>query len=407
MADEKCKVCGEVEFHLNHFAFVGNVPISGGHAFEPVAAGRQEPRVVSKPPCHVCGEPMTVKEWKCRCGATTGCSEPSAPKVEPLCDCNKCRLARGAHPFFDGNHDACSKPEPVAGTQVELPECHRRCGDPYLGNSHHPDCERSAWEAEQETVFRVAGTASAPQVAVARCPKCEGTKFGWIKVYCLDCNKVHELRGRQMVQFFPAQPLRTPPAPECKGCKSNSEDYFEHNGCIIEKAVGKEQGRWQQAIYELCRKHAIAPDCIDGSGCDSGDPLDLTLTEIGQVICQLENPQDYRDPLPAQPITMPEKMQQEMAGLRFRIHNLEAHNQYFFRCESAWCHPADKEFQNPALESFKQAVESAAKIQPVPLESAAREIADLYAGERSPENIQAILERHLHSAAQPGGAADF
>jgi len=88
----------------------------------------------------------------------------------------------------------------------------------------------------------------------------------------------------------------------CNGCESNSDDYFAHDGCIVEKAVGKEQGRWQQAIYELARKRAIAPDEIDGGGCDSGDPLDLTLTEIGQVICQLENPQDYREAAPTKPL---------------------------------------------------------------------------------------------------------
>jgi hypothetical protein len=36
--------------------------------------------------------------------------------------------------------------------------------------------------------------------------------------------------------------------------------------------------RWQNAIRELC-----ISECgqnVDGSGCDSGDPLDLTLTEI-------------------------------------------------------------------------------------------------------------------------------
>lgn len=56
-----------------------------------------------------------------------------------------------------------------------------------------------------------------------------------------------------------------------------------------------------------------------------------------------------------------DKIQQEMAGLRFRIHNLEGHNQYFFRCESAWCHPADKEFENPALATFKQAIAQSAQ----------------------------------------------
>lgn len=47
-----------------------------------------------------------------------------------------------------------------------------------------------------------------------------------------------------------------------------------------------EAGRWQQAIYKRCcdvvaglRKTTI----IDGAGLDSGDPLDLTLAEIGQA----------------------------------------------------------------------------------------------------------------------------
>jgi len=86
---------------------------------------------------------------------------------------------------------------------------------------------------------------------------------------------------------------QAPAPPQCKGCVSGSLESFEHDGCLTDKTLGKELGRWQQAIYELCRKHAIAPDCIDGGGTDSGDPLDFTLSEIGQVICQLENPQDY------------------------------------------------------------------------------------------------------------------
>lgn len=47
-----------------------------------------------------------------------------------------------------------------------------------------------------------------------------------------------------------------------------------------------EQGRWQKAIYELCcRETKEFPEVnIDGAGCDSGDPLDLTLSEIRQAI---------------------------------------------------------------------------------------------------------------------------
>ena len=38
----------------------------------------------------------------------------------------------------------------------------------------------------------------------------------------------------------------------------------------------------------------------------------------------------------------------ETQGLRMRIHCLERHNQHFFRCESAWCHPSKD--NNPAME---------------------------------------------------------
>ena len=44
--------------------------------------------------------------------------------------------------------------------------------------------------------------------------------------------------------------------------------------------------RWQKAIYEVC-KEAVGPEHyseIDGAGCDSGDALDFTLTEIRQAL---------------------------------------------------------------------------------------------------------------------------
>jgi len=45
----------------------------------------------------------------------------------------------------------------------------------------------------------------------------------------------------------------------------------------------------------------------------------------------------------------------ENTGLRKRIHDIEGHNQYFFRCESAWCHPS--EGTNPALDNVRGAIE--------------------------------------------------
>ena len=50
--------------------------------------------------------------------------------------------------------------------------------------------------------------------------------------------------------------------------------------------VVNEQGRWQDAIYKLLCS-AVGDEnrtLIDGAGCDSGDPLDVTLQEISQAI---------------------------------------------------------------------------------------------------------------------------
>ena len=46
-------------------------------------------------------------------------------------------------------------------------------------------------------------------------------------------------------------------------------------------------GRWQLEIYRLCCSIVTVDGeeqiNIDGGGCDSGDPLDLTLDEISQA----------------------------------------------------------------------------------------------------------------------------
>lgn len=59
----------------------------------------------------------------------------------------------------------------------------------------------------------------------------------------------------------------------------------ENHDCVTDgcQYLDREIARWQEAIYKLCCKEC--PDKnIDGSGCDSGDALDLTLAEIGQAI---------------------------------------------------------------------------------------------------------------------------
>ena len=50
----------------------------------------------------------------------------------------------------------------------------------------------------------------------------------------------------------------------------------------------EEMGRWQDTIYKLACD--LAPDAqIDGGGCDSGDPLDLTTDKIAQAFNYWDN----------------------------------------------------------------------------------------------------------------------
>ncbi len=46
--------------------------------------------------------------------------------------------------------------------------------------------------------------------------------------------------------------------------------------------MGIELRRWQDEIRDLViRLSGAPPEAVDGLGCDSGDPLDVTLAEIG------------------------------------------------------------------------------------------------------------------------------
>lgn len=54
----------------------------------------------------------------------------------------------------------------------------------------------------------------------------------------------------------------------------------------LEKERDEETRRWQDAIRDKIL--AELPDAhIDGAGCDSGDPLDLTLAEVGQGLAHV------------------------------------------------------------------------------------------------------------------------
>ena len=80
----------------------------------------------------------------------------------------------------------------------------------------------------------------------------------------------------------------------CDWSSRNSSQEFEARNDIQAGEPGNpesllvvnEQGRWQDAIYKLLCA-AVGEEnrtLIDGAGCDSGDPLDVTLQEISQAI---------------------------------------------------------------------------------------------------------------------------
>ncbi len=56
--------------------------------------------------------------------------------------------------------------------------------------------------------------------------------------------------------------------------------------------IGALLGRWQDEIRGALCARVPDPHRIDGGGCDSGDPLDLTLAEVAQAVNQLTDQAD-------------------------------------------------------------------------------------------------------------------
>jgi hypothetical protein len=84
---------------------------------------------------------------------------------------------------------------------------------------------------------------------------------------------------------------------ECGGCKSNSQEWTTHDDdCLVSLAVGNEHARWQEAVYLELRRNVPRPNDIDGGDCDSGDPLDFTLSEITQGFGQIVDISDCSHP---------------------------------------------------------------------------------------------------------------
>ncbi len=98
------------------------------------------------------------------------------------------------------------------------------------------------------------------------------------------------------------------PEPHCVQCGHDEaaildamDELAKVSPAIVQSAISRaedaEQKRWQDAIYERCKK-AVGPanySVIDGAGCDSGDPLDFTLAEIGQALAFVQDAAEERE----------------------------------------------------------------------------------------------------------------
>lgn len=66
---------------------------------------------------------------------------------------------------------------------------------------------------------------------------------------------------------------------------------------LDDERVDKELRRWQDAIRDKMISMGVPDHLIDGAGCDSGDPLDFTLAEVGQGLGYFIDKLEARDGL--------------------------------------------------------------------------------------------------------------
>jgi len=399
---------------------------------------KDEPQVVSKPPCHVCGEPMTVKEWKCGCGATTGCSEPLAPKVEPCfrgCTATKDRKLCADNSglvITVCNCDCHDAPEPVAGTQVEhdaLTELDQFLHSIWCGS--YDDCIKRirVWIGEKERIMqpvsRVAGTASAPQCGNGEYCNCPGD-FTDGMPYCQQCglksraSAPQDWIGARCWKYpedvpltvpdsvsFPAQDLIIAANPEDRELPwavilEDRRKMYDISELSFEgRAIGKTD--WSADNYWFPRMWIETYGALSIEGRKAiikaaapsvaGTPAVARWPEPMKVLKHVEDEQyvnGWNNCLEACKAAQPLRTPPAPSTCP--------------RCEGTGKYqrlPADAE-KDCAI------CDGTGKIQEPSLESAAREIAQKgyhWLGHGEPTATKAILEileRHLHSAAQPG-----
>lgn len=105
------------------------------------------------------------------------------------------------------------------------------------------------------------------------------------ELYNKECVAHEETQGRLLAQHDQLRADLTAANAQIAYDTECIERITKH-GLELEAQLEAEQARWQDRIDGLLCK--AAPDInIDGSGCDSGDPLDLTATEISIVLGHL------------------------------------------------------------------------------------------------------------------------
>ena len=159
-------------------------------------------------------------------GEESHAPEPVAgTQVESLHDKNGHRINFDGSLAYDPECTVCERPR-VAGT-ASAPQDLTKLGNVQLldefrlmavrlSKTNDEATLRFVQAVQVELLSRLAAPSVAGTPAVARCPKCGGTKFSWIRGYtsahCYGCKADFEtIFLKDFAQFFSAQPLRTPP----------------------------------------------------------------------------------------------------------------------------------------------------------------------------------------------------
>jgi hypothetical protein len=97
-------------------------------------------------------------------------------------------------------------------------------------------------------------------------------------IWCYDCGLAFEGQPSETAESVARRWNTRADLP--RATADNDDDA----AILDDERVDKELRRWQDAIRDKMIGMGVPDHVIDGAGCDSGDPLDFTLAEVGQGV---------------------------------------------------------------------------------------------------------------------------